>query len=342
MVHQDWFTRITGFSERSPEGVRQSISVDGERMTSSVNHATYRCGRLEVPSLEELRKRAQTGSQSERGISVSGVVGDARALHADSSNAGAVFQVASQFNLLEMVSPNVTPERGVGIYEHDGTQGPACAIACGAGTIYRNYFVELDGQTGQSESKQIDCLFEVGEALGNNNQRLWKMQNGYALPTARGLEEVVGKLRSKSDEELDALRGQLRIGVQWDTQVTLEGCEHSVTQAYCSALPVAYSGLPRPLWEPFAKLILEATYEATFAVAIANAATTGNRTLYLTSVGGGAFGNDRRWIESAIKRACQIFRYHELDVKIVCYRSMDPGVEELVRSFQSIGRSKPI
>ncbi|MCK5683507.1 hypothetical protein KAJ27_05280 [bacterium] len=51
-----------------------------------------------------------------------------------------MFQVASQFNLLEMVSPGVTPEEGVGRYEHDHTQGPACAIACGVGTIYRNYF----------------------------------------------------------------------------------------------------------------------------------------------------------------------------------------------------------
>lgn len=334
MVHQDWFTRLTGFSERSPENVRQLISVDGVMMTSRINQATYRCGRLEVPSLEKLRQRSAMTSRGEHGISVSGVIGDARALHAEPSNAGAVFQVASQFNLLEMVSPNVTPERGVGIYEHDGTQGPACAIACGAGTIYRNYFVELDGQIGQSESKQVDCLFEIGEALGNKNNRLWEMRNGYALPSPLGLEEIVGKLRSASNEELDALRGKLRVGVQWDTQVTIEGTDHSVTQVYCSALPIAYSGLPRPLWEPFARLILEATYEATFAVAIENAAKTGNKTLYLTNVGGGAFGNDRRWIENAIRRACQIFRKCDLDVKLVCYRSLDQGVEDFVLSLQ--------
>jgi hypothetical protein len=52
-------------------------------------------------------------------IRVSELVGDAKALHADSANAGAVFQVASQFNLLEMVSPSVTPEQGIGIYEND-------------------------------------------------------------------------------------------------------------------------------------------------------------------------------------------------------------------------------
>lgn len=337
MGHQDWFTRLTGFPERSPDFVRASIAVDGEMMTSHANHATYRYGRLEMPSLGELRQRVTNEMQSDRGISVSGLVGDARALHADPRNAGAVFQVASQFNLLEMVSPNVTPERGVGIYENDGTQGPACAIACGAGTIYRNYFVEFDGQVGQSESQQLDCLSDLGEALGNVDQRLWEMRNGYALPSARGLEKTVAKIQAMSNEELDILRGKLRIGVQWNTQVTLEGCAHLVTQAYCSALPVAYSGLPRPLWEPFAKLILEATYEATFAIAIANAAVTGNRALYLTSVGGGAFGNDRQWITGAIERACQLFRRSDLDVKIVCYRSMDPGVEKLVRTFQPKG-----
>ena len=38
--------------------------------------------------------------------------------------AGALFQVASQFNLLEMVSPDVTPEHGVSGYAHDLTLGP--------------------------------------------------------------------------------------------------------------------------------------------------------------------------------------------------------------------------
>jgi len=73
-----------------------------------------------------------------------------------------------QFNLLEMASPSVTPEQGVGIYEHDHTQGPACAIAAGAGTIYRNYFARVKGQIGQAASNQIDCLADIGAALGNS------------------------------------------------------------------------------------------------------------------------------------------------------------------------------
>jgi len=52
--------------------------------------------------------------------------------HQQSENAGALFQVASQFNLLEMVSPAVTPDDGIGICENDRTPGPACAIASGS------------------------------------------------------------------------------------------------------------------------------------------------------------------------------------------------------------------
>ena len=94
------------------------------------------------------------------------VVANVQALHADVSNAGSLFQVASQFNLLEMVSPSVTPEQGVGIYENDHTQGPSCAIAAGAGTIYRNYFASINGQIGQSEAPKLIASRtseEVGE-----------------------------------------------------------------------------------------------------------------------------------------------------------------------------------
>jgi hypothetical protein len=194
-LRNDWFTKLTGFSERSPEEVRECIEVREGQLTSQVNGLTYQCGRLEIVSLSELRKRVAPMGGRSGNLTISELVGDAKALHADVGNAGCVFQVASQFNLLEMVSPSVTPEQGIGIYESDPTQGPACAIACGAGTIYRNYFVGLNGQIGQSETNQVDCLADVGNALGNNDNRLWKMRNGYALPSAVGLKEVTTRQR---------------------------------------------------------------------------------------------------------------------------------------------------
>ena len=261
-------------------------------------------------------------------MQVAELVGDAKALHADSVNAGALFQVASQFNLLEMVSSSVTPERGIGIYEHDMTQGPACAIACGAGTIYRNYFVELDGQIGQTHAKQVDCLAEIGKALGNSNSRLWKMQNGYALLTAEGFKEIDSRLGMMSEYELNELRAKLKIGVQWDTQVTLNGCEHPVTQTYCSAVPVECSS-PSRLWERFARLILEAAYEATFATAVLNASKSANKSVYLTLLGDGAFGNDQVWILDAIRRAANLFASFDLEVKIVSFLHSNSAVRRL-------------
>ena len=330
----NWFERLFGFTESNRATVHDKLEVEGNTLRTKLRGTEWTCGKLEILSLADLRSehnglQLTTGSQ----IKVSEVVGDVKAFHVELANAGALFQVASQFNLLEMVSPSVTPEQGITIYENDPTQGPACAVACGAGTIYRNYFVEFDGQIGQTATKQVDCLAAIGEALGNANGRLWKMKNGYALPSAEGLQEIDSKLSSMSESQLDDLRGMLKVGLQWDTQVTLRDCEHLVTQAYCSALPVAYSGLPSRSWEKFARLILEAAYEATLAGAVKNASKTGNTSVYLTLLGGGAFGNDQGWILDAIRRAARLYRRVGLDVKIVSFRNSNPAIRKLCQEL---------
>jgi len=226
-----------------------------------------------------------------------------------------------------MVGANVSPEEGIDIYEYDNTQGPICAICCGAGTIYRNYFVELEGQVGQSASKQVDCLAKVGEALGNENNTLWEMRNGYALLKEDGLYAINHQLEKMSDNEVNELREKLQIGLMWDTQVTLDGCSHKVSQAYCSALPISYVGYELELWKPFASLILEASYEATICAGILN----GDKQIYLTLVGGGVFGNELSWICSAIERACLKYADYDLDVVIVNYSLISDEVLDLVK-----------
>ena len=325
-----WFETLTGFPEESPQQVRENITVDGQALISHVNGKVLAYGQLETPTLAELRERILAGGHKSGKISVREVVADVQHLHTNVSNAGALFQVASQFNLLEMASPSVTPERGVGIYEHDRTQGPACAIAAGAGTIYRNYFASVNGQTGQSANNQIDCLADIGTALGNTESRLWEMKNGYALASQSGLVEISQRLQASSESELDRLRQLLRIGIQWNTQVTLNDSRHTVSQAYCSALPVAYSQHASHLWEAFARLILEAAYEATFCTAILNAMIHGNNRLFLTLLGGGAFGNETGWIIRGIQRALNLYKDVDLDVIIVSYSASNRYVQQLV------------
>ena len=152
---------------RSPAAVRSQVAVDGNELICP-NGKRLIHGSLETPTLGELRERVASSDCCQGTLTVSERVADVRQLHLDDSNAGAMFQVASQFNLLEMARPSHTPELGVGIYERDHTQGPACAISCGAGTIYRNYFAPVGKQTGQSAQHQIDCSLDLGDLLGTN------------------------------------------------------------------------------------------------------------------------------------------------------------------------------
>jgi len=96
--------------------------------------------------------------------------------------------------------------------------------------------------------------------LGNTQQRLWCITNGYALPSASGLAEIGQRLSALDESQRDVLRQALRIGLQLDTQVTHGQASQIVSQAYCSALPVAYSRHSPQLWVSFAVLVLEAVY----------------------------------------------------------------------------------
>lgn len=328
-----WFKELTGFSETNASDLRQKMILDGETLTSTVNGRRLVCGRLETPSLGNLRERARSTQPNGGRLTAREVIADVRDLHADVENTGALFQVASQFNLLEMVAPSVTPEDGISRYENDHTQGPACAVAAGAGTIFRNYFAPVNGQTGQTAHNQIDCLADLGDALGNTDSRLWQMNNGYALATAQGLDEITTRLRAASETERDRLRQLVRIGLQWNTQVTLPNCAHLVTQAYCAALPVAYGSQPTERWEAFARLVLEAAYEATLCAAVLNARATGSQRAYLTLLGGGVFGNQPEWILGALRRALQIFAASNLDISIVSYRQSNAAVQAMLEQL---------
>ena len=97
-----------------------------------------------------------------------------------------------------------------------------------------------------------------------------------------------------------------------------------VLQAFCSALPVAYTSIAPSRWKAFASLVLEGAYEATLCAAVHNAQRGASNivlltSLLLTSLGGGAFGNDESWIVAAVGRALVMMRETALEVKLVSY-----------------------
>mmetsp|Transcript_4358 Transcript_4358/g.6394 ORF Transcript_4358/g.6394 Transcript_4358/m.6394 type:complete len:396 (+) Transcript_4358:57-1244(+) len=160
----------------------------------------------------------------------------------------------------------------------------------------------------------------------------------------------------KEEETGVTLRGEimgaLKVGVQWDTEVVAiksprsaknkQGekappMPHCVTQVYSSALPIAYDDtLTRKKdFEEFARIVLDATYHATFAVAAIKAVEASNNdtddgtkeekrvNLFLTKVGGGVFGNPSEWIIDSIKRSCEKYKQFPLNVYLVHYGRLD-------------------
>ena len=341
MPSTNWFERLTGFVESDYEVTRSYLRIERNELVSSVNGKRYGIGTLRTPSLAELR--AVTVPDRGR-TTVTCTVGDVGAMHSDPEFEGALFQVASQFNLLEMAHYTVTPEDGVTRYANDHTQGPACAIAAGAGTIYRNYFAPVNGQPGQTANRQLNMLERVelllSEHLGLPVSSLWRMENGYALCAADGLTAINDFLATASPEVRVALAGELAIGLHLDVEVTETQGVHgqAVSQAYCSALPVAYSNVPRRHWEGFARLVLESAYEATLLAAVDAANAGGSNIVLLTRLGGGVFGNADEWIVSAIVRALRIVEHAGLDVRLVSYGSVHPNMRAIAAEWDSARR----
>ena len=149
------------------------------------------------------------------------------------------------------------------------------------------------------------------------------------------LDAIASHLAAAQPDEIDGLRGKLRIGVHREVEVTAaEGQRRPiVSQAFCSALPVAYSPVPRAKWKAFASLVLESAYEATLWAAAANAQRGKSNTVLLTRLGGGAFGNDDQWIDDAIRRAIRKAEKLALDVRIVSYEPPSYAMLQLAGEF---------
>jgi hypothetical protein len=314
-------------------------------------------GSFKIPMLSELRKQVSrlgtpTGTLKREKL----LIGPAKEkkcvseLHGMEENRLATFQVASQFNCLEMQSNEATPEWGIGIYESDKTQGPACSIACGAATLYRNYFAPVLSsgavQLGQTEANQINTLSDALCVIGDPDELL-TFKNGYIDATKEQLSEISAALADTKKRE--KMKAKLRVGFHSDVQVTSRNWganphrsayPHLVTQVFCSACPVSYSAqhggsyewskmstkekeVVQSHWESLARLVLEATYEATMCAAVINAHLHGDQEgsnrVFLTRVGGGVFGNADEWVDAAINNALEKFKDYNLLVFEVEY-----------------------
>ena len=81
-----WFETLMGFSEESPEQVRGNITFEGSSLESQVNGKVFICGKLETPSLAQLREYTRDFSPVEGKMVVREVVADIRDLLQSTTN----------------------------------------------------------------------------------------------------------------------------------------------------------------------------------------------------------------------------------------------------------------
>jgi len=190
------------------------------------------------------------------------------------------------------------------------TQGPAASISAGPAAIAR-VLAGLYGKEGHSKSedwsqtktRQIEFLGDLKE--------YFPVINGYVI-----LSHDTKKF-PKDANEVEELRKKVKVGIQRDAQVTfgqrrdekyavVPNDKTFVNQIFCAALNISQgtSGyynydIDGQDGHVKTKFILDMDYEGTYLAAL----DTESPELYLTLIGGGAFGNNTDDIIDSIVKA---------------------------------------
>ncbi len=89
---KNWFEELFGFVESDRTTIISELAVEGNRLRSIRHGTQWACGRLDIISLSDLLNQSSQIASAGPKIKVSEVIGDAKSLHADPANAGALFQ----------------------------------------------------------------------------------------------------------------------------------------------------------------------------------------------------------------------------------------------------------
>lgn len=336
-----WFRDLFGVEESTYLATQSAFTLTpsptdiSSSLLIAPNGQSFPTGTFTTPSLTALR--SNTPSSSPSLLSLTHIaVGDILSLHALYPNA--TFQVASQFNALEFPTPFTTPEKGITSYALDRTQGPACSLACPAATFVRNYCIPIGKQTGQTAEKQLNLLRPLLAALPRSVGDGIIVENGYTSAAGhKALAAVEKAIAGLDPEARERLIGELcvgvhsRVGVVYESRWKEVSEDVRVTQVFCSALSIAYSGGEVSAWEGLARVVLDACYEAVLRVAeIERQAGIGSGLCFLTFVGGGVFKNKAEWIAGAIGRAVRRCEAFGLDVRVCHYREIDDSMRDLI------------
>lgn len=363
-----WFENIFGFKE-DPVSIYKYFNITNKNGIQILNqietNKQFIAGSFTTQTLQNLQQKSkywiqQHSSNNNNTLKKTQInvihknVYDILEYHSnpEDENIHVTFQCASQFNCLEFPSEKYIPELGITNYVYDSTQGPACAVACPAGTLFRNYFINIGNQIGQNKTIQINNL-DVAENILHpyDDSPFWNVKNGYVFSTTDKLNKLNTILNNETISK--QVLKSIKVGIQSNTQVLMKNKNEPlinikpklVTQIYCSAISCSYSHINVSYWELFACIILNSIYEATLWSALLYApicqiANSNHYKVYLTFIGGGAFGNKMSWIINNMAKSIKEFisimsnTYGIVfDIVICHYRSIDPKIKNQIDSI---------
>lgn len=231
---------------------------------------------------------------------------------------GATFQIASNFNCLEFGSDICTAAMGVSVYGVDATQGPAGAVSCGQGAIYRNYFTDVNpGYIGQID-KEINLLSRTPIHL----------RHGKAIIDEKECERLrnlnfdwdnLDNIQIGVHSHLHAIMS--RSNKKWHLKINEK--PQYINQIFTAALAYNSYTVMNQFTLDIGSKILRADYCASILAGWDNSLKwpdyPGSNKLFLTLVGGGFFRNPISMVAEAIKFNKQKIIDSGLDVYLMCF-----------------------
>jgi len=227
-------------------------------------------------------------------------------------NRNAVFQIATNFNAVNGINETAAPDRDrfTESYHFDKTQGPIASISAGGGAIVRVHAPFFNSKKPSStwcQNSQHQMNFVSEKKLSKH----FPVQNGYVVYT--GAEPKFPKEDSKDYKKL---LSSYFIAYHRNQQVVYGRCisptqielvqdpEQRVDHVCCAAVNMLQratginnKGIDAKRTKM--EFILQAVYNSAYLSAIYNQ----REKLFLTLVGGGAFGNEFPAIFKAIHNA---------------------------------------
>jgi hypothetical protein len=282
------------------------FEIDADGWTKlKVDTYEYHAGRFRCVSLHQLRqqldiRRSSTGHQLKLfALTGPSPITDIGALQG-SAAPNSLFQVASQFNCLESPGAYLVP---VANYFSDPTQGPRASISAYPATLLRHYSAPREGRQSlrylqKDPQPQVNLLHRV--ALPG----VAAVRNGYLTADAVKDPATFARLLHDHFDEIEVgvhEGAQVVLGANWDGPVVGHG---PIAQVFTSTLAAGgYSrvDLSKGEWMNILRQLQRAAYLGTLLAA----ASTGQRRVVLTLIGGGVFGNPLPLIWESIVWACQ-------------------------------------